>query len=134
MNFVEFKVDDSDFKEWSNTVFSEFLTMVNTMQNVAEMIDLNTRPLTPVKTERLRKSFKYVITEKTSDFIEIELGYDATDPKSGFMYAEYQHEDVTLHHPRGGGAYYLTRGISKSIADAFDMIETDYLSLFGGRL
>ena len=134
MNFVEFKIDDSNYNEWVNTVRSEFLMMVNTLINVAEMIDLNTRPLTPVETERLRESFKYVVTEKSSDFIELELGYDATDPKSGFMYAEYQHETTGLNHPRGGGAFYLTRGISKSIADAFDMIETDYLSLFGGRL
>ena len=134
MNFVEFKVDDSDYNEWVSTVQSNFLMMVNTLINVAEMIDLNTRPLTPVETERLRESFKYVVTEKSSDFIELELGYDATDPKSGFMYAMYQHETTGLHHPRGGDAFYLTRGISKSIADAFDMIETDYLSLFGGRL
>ena len=131
---IEFRVDDSDFREWAEYTRNEFLTMTQTLINVAEMIDLNTRPRVPVETERLRRSFKYVITEKTSDFIELELGYDATDPKSGFTYAEYQHETTGLRHPRGGEAFYLFKGIKSSLGDAFDMIETDYMSLFGGRL
>lgn len=131
---ISIKFDDSSFQEWVEYTRGEFLTMVQTLINVAEMIDLNTRPLTPVETERLRKSFKYVVTEKTSDFIEVELGYDAVDPESGFMYAEYQHETTGLHHPRGGDAFYLFKGIKRSLGDAFDMIEMDYLSLFGGRL
>ena len=134
MSFIELKFDDTDYREWATMVLDNFQVMVNTMINLAEMIDLNTRPLTPVETERLRTSFKYVITERSSDFIEVEIGYDATDPYDGYMYAEYQHETTGLNHPRGGGAFYLTRGIKKSIADGFDMIERDYMSLFGGRL
>ena len=132
-NYVEVTIDDSEFREWALITKSNFPVMVNTMQNLAELIDLNTRPLTPVETERLRRSYKYVITEQSSDFIEVEVGYDANDPKTGWMYAEYQHETTGLHHPRGGGAFYLTRGIKKSIADGFELIEKDYLTLFRGK-
>lgn len=131
---IEGYVETEEFEEWVNVTHSNFLMMVNTLINVAEMIDLNTRPRIPVETERLRKSFKYVVTEKSSDFIELELGYDASDPKTGFVYAEYQHETTDLHHPRGGEPFYLTKGIRSSLGDAFDMIEKDYLSLFRGRL
>ena len=131
---ISFTVDATEFEEWVNVTQGNFLMMVNTLINVAEMIDLNTRPRIPVETERLRRSFKYVVTEKSSDFIELELGYDASDPKTGFVYAEYQHETTGLHHPRGGEPFYLTKGIRSSLGDAFDMIESDYLSLFRGRL
>ena len=130
----DFEIDDSDFKEWANITRNNFLMMTTTMINVAEMIDLNTRPFVPVETERLRKSFKYVFTEKSSDFIEMEIGYDAVDPRNGFMYAEYQHETTGLHHPRGGEPFYLFKGIKSSLSEAFEMIETDYLSLFRGKL
>ena len=131
---ISFTVDATEFEEWVNVTQGNFLMMVNTLINVAEMIELNTRPRVPVETERLRRSFKYVVTEKSSDFIELELGYDASDPKNGFVYAEYQHETTGLHHPRGGEPFYLTKGIRSSLGDAFDMIEKDYLSLFRGRL
>lgn len=131
---IEVTIDDSDFREWVEVTRGEFLSMVQTLINVAEMIDLNTRPLVPVETERLRRSFKYVVTDRSSDFIELELGYDASDPKTGFIYAEYQHETTGLHHPRGGEPFYLTKGIKRSLSDAFEMIEMDYLSLFGGKL
>ena len=128
---IEFVIDDTDYREWTEYARGEFLTMAQTLIDVAEMIDLNTRPLVPVREGDLRRSFKYVITERSSDFIELELGYDAIDPKNDFHYALVQHERTDFNHPRGGEAFYLFKGIKSSIADAFEMIETDYLSLFG---
>lgn len=133
MTLIEFTVDDSEYVEWAETTLAKFPTMINTMQNVAEMIDLNTRPYVPLDTGLLERSFKYVMVEQSSDFLEMEMGYDAVDPKSGFAYAEYQHETTGLHHPRRGEPFYLFKGIKSSLGDAFDMIEKDYLSLFGGR-
>ena len=128
------ELHDENFNEWANAVRSNFQLMVQTMINVAELIELNTQWRVPLETQRLEKSFKYTVTENTSEFIEVELGYDAADPKSGFVYAEYQHEHPELHHPRRGEAFYLFKGIKSSIADGFELIERDYLSLFGGRL
>lgn len=31
------------------------------------------------------------------------------------VYARYQHEDMTLNHPRGGGAKYLSRALQKNL-------------------
>ena len=131
---LEFEVDDSDFKEWANITRNNFSLMVQTMIDVAHLIELNTKWRVPLETGRLEHSFKFVVTENTSDFIEVELGYDAVDPRSNFMYAEYQHETTGLHHPLRGEEFYLFKGIKSSLSDAFEFIERDYLSLFGGRL
>ena len=131
---IEYTVDDSDFREWANVTKSRFPLMVQSLIDVAELIDLNTKWKVPLETGRLEHSFKYVVVEKNSEFIEVELGYDAVDPKSNFMYAEYQHETTGLHHPLRGESFYLFKGIKSSLSEAFEMIERDYLSLFGGRL
>ena len=130
---ITFEISSEKFEDWVSITRGKFPMMVQTMINVAELIELNTKWRVPLDTQRLEKSFKYVVTEKTSEFIEIELGYDAVDPKSGFMYAEYQHETTGLNHPRRGEALYLFKGIKSSLSDGFDMIERDYLSLFGDR-
>ena len=129
-----FTVDDSEFQEWVNITRNNYRVMLQTMINVAELIESNTQWRVPLDTQNLEKSFKYVVTEDTSDFIELEIGYDAVDPKSGFMYAEYQHETTGLNHPRRGEAFYLFKGIKSSLGDAFDLIERDYLSMFRGVL
>lgn len=129
---ISFTVDSSKFQEWVEITLNNFPLMVQTMIDVATLIESNTQWRVPLETGRLEQSFKYVVTEKTSDFVEVELGYDATDPRDNYMYAEYQHEH-RLRHPIRGEAFYLFKGIKSSIGEAFEMIEKDYLSLFGGK-
>ena len=52
------------------------------------------------------------------------------EPES-FDYALYQHQLVTLNHPKRGEAFYLYKGIQASKSMAYQIIETDYMSLFG---
>lgn len=136
MTFIELTYDDSQLKDWFLYVKeNQFLFAVELMQKVAYEIEGQTRPLVPFEEGDLERSFKYTFIEKSSEFVEVEIGYDVVDPKSGFAYAEYQHEEV-LHHPqigeRKGERLYLTKGIRNSRDGVFVMIEKDYMSLFKG--
>ena len=127
---IEFRVDDSEFEEWVATVRSRFETMVLTMIDVAEVIHANTNWRVPLDTGRLEESFHWELREESSDKIVVDVIYDAEDPVSGFHYAEYQHNHL-LNHPKRGQAYYLYQGIQASKSMAYQIIETDYMSLFG---
>lgn len=126
--FIE--VDDSEFKEWVEEARSRFETMVLTMIDVASLIQANTNWRVPLDTGRLEESYYWEVKEDNSDFIKVEIGYDAEDPESGFHYAEYQHNRL-LNHPKRGQAFYLYYGIQASKSMAYSIIETDYMSLFG---
>ena len=125
-----FEVKADEFYEWVNTARTRFETMVLTMVDVASLIHANTNQRVPLDTGRLEESFEWELVKETSDFIQVNVTYDAEDPDSGFHYAEYQHNHL-LNHPKRGEAYYLYNGIQASKSMAYQIIETDYLSLFG---
>ena len=124
------RVDDSEFEEWVYTARSRFETMVLTMVDVAELIHANTNWRVPLDTGRLEESFHWELREENPDRIVVDVIYDAEDPKTGFHYAEFQHNRL-LNHPKRGQAYYLYNGIQASKSMAYQIIETDYMSLFG---
>ena len=127
---MSFTVNTSDFIEWANEVKARYPQMVRTMQNVAEIIRLETIVYVPLDTSALEQSYEYVVRE-ASPFILLKVGFDAVDEKSGFHYAYYQHENE-LHHPRRGIRKYVTVGIMDARFEFFELIEKDYLSLFNG--
>lgn len=127
---IKFEINPEEFYEWVYTAQSRFETMVLTMVDVAELIHANTYMKVPLDTGRLEESFEWKLVEESSNFIQVNISYDAEDPKSGFHYAEYQHNRI-LNHPRRGIDHYLYRGILESRDMAFRIIETDYMSLFG---
>lgn len=127
---IKFEINPEEFYEWVYTAQSRFETMVLTMVDVAELIHANTYMKVPLDTGRLEESFEWKLIEESSNFIQVNISYDAEDPKSGFHYAEYQHNRI-LNHPRRGIDHYLYRGILESKDMAFRIIETDYMSLFG---
>lgn len=127
---ISFTVDDSEFEEWVYTARSRFETMVLTMIDVAELIHANTNWRVPLDTGRLEESFHWELREDNPDRIIVDVIYDAEDPKTGFHYAEFQHNRL-LNHPKRGQAYYLYHGIQASKSMAYQIIETDYMSLFG---
>lgn len=131
MDFINFRLDDHEFREWSEYALSRFHMMVQTMEDVASLIQANTNQRVPLDTGRLEESYHWTILENTSDFIKVEVIFDAEDPDNGFHYAQIQHEDVTFTHPKRGQAFYLFDGIQASKNMAYSMIKTDYLSLFG---
>lgn len=127
---IKFEINPEEFYEWVYTAQSRFETMVLTMVDVAELIHANTYMKVPLDTGRLEESFEWKLIEESSNFIQVNISYDAEDPKSGFHYAEYQHNRI-LNHPKRGIDHYLYRGILESRDMAFRIIETDYMSLFG---
>ena len=126
------RVDDSKFQEWVEEVRSNFHSMVETMKKVARVIELATVSYVPLDTSALEQSFDYQVVD-ASPFILLSVGYDAVDEKTGFHYAQYQHDNF-LNHPRRGIPYYLTTGIHDAKFEFFELIESDYLSLFHGRI
>ena len=129
MSWVTGEVDDSEFIEWVDTDRSRYETMVLTMVDVASLVQANTNWRVPLDTGRLEESFEWKVIEDNSEFIKVEISYDAEDPKTGFHYAEYQHNHL-LNHPKRGQAYYLYNGIRASKSMAYSIIQTDYMSLF----
>lgn len=126
-----FEVKGADeFRTWLYTVKGRYSLMLQAMIDVAEVVQANTLPLTPRETGRLGESFDWRINEYNSEFIEVEVIMDAVDPKSNFRYAEYQHNTFGLNHPYGQ-MWYLKAGINASKSMAYEIIESDYLSLFG---
>lgn len=132
MTLVNFTLTGIDeFRTYLYTVRGRFSLMLQAMIDVAEVVHANTLPLTPLDTGQLGESFHWQVLEYSREFIEVEVKMDAVDPKSGFRYAEYQHDTEGLNHPHGQ-AFYLRDGINASRSMAYELIEQDYLSLFGG--
>lgn len=127
---IMLEVHDEEVREWIATALSRFETMVLTMIDVAEVIHANTNWRVPLDTGRLEESFHWELREESMDRIVVDVIYDAEDPKTGFHYAEYQHNHL-LNHPKRGQAYYLYEGIRASKSMAYSIIKTDYMSLFG---
>lgn len=128
---IEGYVETEEFEEWVETARSRFETMVLTMIDVAEVIHANTNWRVPLDTGRLEESFHWKLVEDSPDKVVVNVIYDAVDPKTGFHYAEIQHQNVTFNHPKRGEAFYLYKGIQASKSMAYSIIETDYMSLFG---
>ncbi len=126
------RVDDSKFQEWVEEVRSNFHSMVETMKKVARVIELATVSYVPLDTSALEQSFDYHVVD-SSPFILLGVGYDAVDEKTGFHYAQYQHDNF-LNHPKRGVPFYLTVGIHDAKFEFFELIESDYLSLFHGKI
>ena len=131
MQYIDLKLQDHEFREWSELMMSKFQMMVQTMEDVASLVQANTYMKVPLDTGRLEESYHWQVVENTSDFIKVEVIFDAEDPDTGFHYAEIQHNTLHFNHPKRGQAFYLYAGIQASRSMAYSMIETDYLSLFG---
>lgn len=130
-NFAVTGIDE--FRTWLYTVKGRYSLMLQAMIDTAEVIKAETLPLTPYKTGQLGESFQWTVLEYSRNFIEVEVKMDAVDPNNGFHYAEYQHNKELVHPPpRAGQQYYLREGIYHSESMVYELIETDYLSLFEG--
>lgn len=129
---IEFRVDTEPFIEYLREVENRFHSMTKTMKKVAKVIELATVEYVPLDTSALEQSFEYQILDN-SPFILLGVGYDAVDEDSGFHYAQYQHDNF-LNHPRRGIPFYLTVGIHDAKFEFFELIKTDYLSLFTGKI
>ena len=130
----------NELKTYLSTVRGRYFRMLRTMLDVKDLIHANTNQRVPLDTGRLEESYFYKTLTYNRELIEVEIGYDAVDPKSNFHYAKYQHDLPTESHYRRanrkgqmrGEQYYLVEGIKASKSMVYELIETDYASLFGG--
>ena len=129
-----------ELQTYLSTVRGRYFTMLRSMIDVAELIKANTNQRVPLDTGRLEESYHWHVIEYNRELIEVEVVYDAEDPKSHFHYAEYQYYMPTESHYKKanrkgqmrGEQFYLLKGIQASETLAYEIIESDYLSLFGG--
>jgi hypothetical protein len=134
------EIHTEEFEQALTEVEMRVHTMVNTLQEVARLVESNTEPLVPVDTTRLLTSFVAVpVGKATKGLIEVEIGYSAHDPRDYYDYAEYTHTGIDYRtgdeiqwHKSTAQREYLIKGIVKSENEAFKLIEGDYLSLFRG--
>lgn len=86
----------------------------------------NTKPLTPILTGELRDS-AYLLSDyrwKGGDgYYYMDIEYSALNERTGFNYAEIQHETKSYRHPRGGEVYYLDKGMNKSFDRVKSLLE-----------
>lgn len=147
-----------EFIQYLNKVEHGFIEMIETMRNVAKVVQENTLPLTPFEHGKLGRSFKTYVLADNSRMKIIQVRMSALNERTGYDYAWIQHENTSYHHPslesekkhpafgdimrmnilsHIGGTnnptdHYLFEGIRQSKDGAFQLIEEDYLSLFSG--
>lgn len=150
-------VKDEEFIGWLHRTGNAFVDMIQTMKDVAKVVEENTVPITPFETGKLGRSFKrFVLTDNAKTKL-IMIRMSALNPNTGYDYAWIQHENPNYTHSKRLGSesarhkrwgahgysyipifytnhqgrmFYLKEGIETSEEDALILIEEDYLSLF----
>ena len=144
---IYIEVHDEEFQSWANSLMVRIQTMMQTLLNIAQIIELNTQKFVPYDYDKpwggqhLETSFQAVPTGNPREgFIEVEIGYSSIDPRDGYDYARYVHEGYDyrtgrpLHFQKATAqARYLWTGVTLSRKEGFEEIKTDYLSLFRRR-
>lgn len=100
MSFVLVEVHDEKFQAWLKRTKNAFRSMIRTMEEVAEVVRENTMPITPVRTTKLAKSFKWTILENNSQFQILQVRMSALNPRTGYDYAFVQHRGY--HYSKEG--------------------------------
>ena len=65
------EADTTPFIEWLNSVRSNFPRMVETMKNVARIIELESIPYVPLDTGALEQSYEYQILDSKPNVLSI---------------------------------------------------------------
>lgn len=144
--FYHIELRDELFLEWLKETENSFVHMIETMKDVAKIVEENTVPITPFDEGHLSGSFKSILVENNSQMKVIKVEMSAVD-ENGYDYAMIQHENTKFNHPsiknrnnfhgrianmasNHPQSKYLMEGIRVSEEGAFQIIEEDYLSLF----
>lgn len=140
------EIHTEEFEQALTEVEMRVHTMVNTLQEVARLVESTAEPLVPYDFDKPRSSphlldsFVAVPTgEASRGWIEVEIGYSALDPRDYYDYAEYTHKGIDyrtgspIHWQKPTAeSQYLLKGLNRSFDDAMRLIKGDYLSMFGG--
>lgn len=126
---INVEVDDSNFYDFIDNFRNMVSVFSNTLSNFAPILGDNISPYVPYRIGALEDSFNWRIVSG-GDFVELNFYYSVVT-KAGFDYAFIQHEK-DFYHPIKGTSKYVVHGIHDSVSGFFTMLETDFLSLFGG--
>lgn len=92
---------------------------------ILEIVNKHTEPKVPYETGRLRASVMRpngMLVE--GDFMSQEIEYSARNPRTGYDYAEIQHNNLAYKH-RFGESEYLSKGMAESENEVYRLIERD---------
>lgn len=92
---------------------------------ILDIVNKHTEPKVPYETGRLRASVMRrngMLIE--GDFMSQIVEYSARNPRTGYDYAEIQHNNLNYKH-RVGQARYLTEGIIESEDEVYRLIERE---------
>lgn len=90
---------------------------------ILEIVNKHTEPKVPYETGRLRASVMRpngMLVE--GDFMSQIVEYSARNPRTGYDYAEIQHNNLRYQH-RFGESEYLSKGIVESEDEVYRLIE-----------
>ena len=143
--FITIEVHDEQFRQYLTNVELAVHNMWHTLEEVAKIVELQSRKFVPVDTTRLEQSFVAFPTgEATKGFLEMEIGYSTLNspipPVTSFDYAGVTHQGyrtvngkkVYFHFKKPSAKpLYLWWGMnSAERSGAFELIEGDYLSIW----
>ena len=143
---IGIEIHSEEFEQALSEVEMKVHTMVNTLQEVARLVESTAEPLVPYDFNKPRSSphlldsFVAVPTgEAHNGMIEVEIGYSVLDPRDNYDYAEYTHIGIDyrtgdlIHWQKGSAeSQYLLKGLNRSFEESMRLIKGDYLSMFGG--
>ena len=116
MSMILIEVQDEKFQAWIKRTKEAFRSMIRTMEEVAEVVRENTVPITPVRSTRLGKSFKWTIVENNSKFQILQVRMSALNPRTGYDYAYVQHRGYHV----GKHGYRVYYRVSSNFYDVGD--------------
>ena len=118
---ITFELHDEGFLDWIKGVEHSFISMAETMKQVAEMIRDETQLRTPVESGTLSKSYKWTVLADNSRMVVLQIRMSALNPRTGYDYAWIQHENTGYSHaPRELGFLNYRRD-----GDGYETVPSD---------
>lgn len=107
---ITFELHDEAFLDWIKGAEMSFVHMADTMKQVAENLRDEVQLITPWRTGKLSRSYKWTVLADNSRMQLIEVKMSALNERTGFDYAFVQHRG--WHTTKDGyTAYYgMNRG------------------------
>ena len=102
---ITLELHDEAFLDWIETVRSSFVRMSETMKQIAENLRDEVQLITPWRTGKLSRSYKWTVLADNSRMQLIEVTMSALNERTGFDYDYVQHRGY--HTTKDGyHAYY----------------------------
>ena len=105
---ISFELHDEAFMDWIKGAEMSFVHMADTMKQVAENLRDEVQLITPWRTGKLSRSYKWTVLADNSRMHLIEVKMSALNERTGFDYAFVQHRG--WHTNKNGTKVLYNRG------------------------